>query len=118
MSFNKGDIIHYSFAIPDTGKLEYHPGVILSCKDVFDDDGCYVLAMMTSIVIEDKFSFILDNSMLDKPIDSESGYSQVRCHLITYALKKYIKDLRPNNKLKPEAFRLLIAYINEVVFEV
>ncbi len=88
MPFNKGDIIHYEFQVPHSGKLEYHPGVILSCNDVFDEDECYVIAMMTSINLQDKFSFTLDNTMLNEPIHSDTGLSQVRCHLITYALKK------------------------------
>ena len=118
MPFNKGDIIHYDFQVPHSGKLEHHPGVVLSCNDVFDEDGCYVIAMMTSVNTEDKFSFKLDNTMLDKPIDSKSGLSQVRCHIITYALQKFVTDLRPANKLTPSAFNKLIEYINEVVFDV
>ncbi|MEX8548820.1 MAG: hypothetical protein V5804_14585 [Mucilaginibacter sp.] len=118
MSFNQGEIINYEFQIPGNARLEYHPGIILSCNDVFIDDECYVIAMMSSIQTIDKYSFCLNNDMLENPIDSKNGFSQVRCHLITYALKKFITDLRPKNKLKAFAFERLIAHINVVVFDV
>ena len=116
MPFKKGDIVFVDFEMPGTGGFKEHPGVVLSGLDVYENDRCYLFAMMTSNNTADKFTFRLDNSMLEKPSDAIK--SQVRCNLITYVLEKHIRERKPANRLKPLAFERLIAYINEVVCEV
>ena len=115
MPFNKGDIVFLAFEMPHSGNYDPHPGVVLSCIDVYNKDRCYICAMMTSRPINDKFSFHLDDDMLDEPNDRD--ISQVRCHLITYVRERCLLERTPRNKLKPQALERLMAYINEVVFE-
>lgn len=116
MSFSKGEIISFDFEMPDGRGWLPHSGVILSCNDVYEHDKCYVCVMMSSNGERDKFSFVVDDNMVDKP--NNRSDSQVRCHLITYVREKHIQHKNPFNKLKPQAFERLIAYINEAVFDV
>lgn len=116
MQFDKGDIISFRFQMPDLSGWIKHPGVILSCADVYTHDKCYVCAMMSSNGASDKFSFPLTDKDLDKP--SNKTNSQVRCHLITYVLEDDLSISNPHNRFKKQAFERLIAHINAVVFEV
>lgn len=116
MPFHKGEIIFAEFEIPNTGQWVKHPGVIISCNEVYNHDKCYICAMMTSNNQNDRFSFHLNNAMLDKP--GNTLHSQVRVHLITYILEKHIYQSDPSNKLKDQAFERLIAHINDAVFDV
>lgn len=115
MSFKKGDIVSLDFEMPNSGAYIEHSAVIISCDAVYNHDKCYICAMMTSNAIIDRFSFKIDNSMLDKP--SNKTNSQVRCHLITYVLERHIKPLQPYNKLKTQAIERLLAYIAVVTFD-
>ena len=72
--------------------------------------------MMTSSNVNDRFSFHLNDSMLDNP--KSKSTSQIRTHLITYVLERHIYQTNPSNKLKPHAFERLIAHINDAVFDV
>jgi hypothetical protein len=82
MPFSPGDIVSFDFLIPSTGKYLTHSAVVLSSIDVYNHDGTYVCAMMSSNNANDKFTFTIDNSMLQNA--NNKGSSQVRCHLITY----------------------------------
>src|SRR5258708_25496609 len=95
MPFLKGEIISVEFEMPHSGDWLLHPGVIISCADVYNHDKCYVCAMMSSNGEDDRFSFQLTNSMLEKPGNTQN--SQVRCHLITYVREVYIKQAHPYN---------------------
>ena len=116
MPFSKGEIISFQFKEPKTGKLLEHPGVIISCDEVYAHDKCYVCAMMSSNGKKDRFSFPLTNVDLIKPNNKTN--SQVRCHLITYVLESDLKQSNPYNKLTKQAFERLIAHISVFVFDV
>jgi PemK-like, MazF-like toxin of type II toxin-antitoxin system len=116
MPFEKGEIISFTFQMPDNGDWVEHPAVILSCDDVYKHDKCYVCAMMTSNGANDIFSFPLQHNDLEKK--SNKPNSQVRCHLITYVLEADIHHSNPFNKLKKQSFERLIAQINVSVFDI
>jgi hypothetical protein len=59
MSFKKGDIVSFQFEMPDTGDFQKHPGVILSCDEMYQQEKCYLCAMMTSNGASDRFTFKL-----------------------------------------------------------
>jgi hypothetical protein len=116
MPFEKGEIISFTFQMPDNGDWKVHSAVILSCEDVYNHDKLYVCAMMTSNGVNDIFSFPLTNNDLESRSNKDN--SQVRCHLITYVLEEDIHHSNPFNKLKKQAFERLIAQINVSVFDV
>jgi len=115
MPFAKGDIISFSFQMPDGSEWKDHPGVVLSCHDVYNHDKCYVCAMMTSNGSNDRFSFHLTNNDLENPSNKDN--SQVRCHLITYVIEADLSLSNPYNKVKKQAMDRLIAHINASVFD-
>lgn len=116
MPFAKGDIISFTFQMPDLSGWIEHPGVVLSCIEVYNHDKCYVCAMMTSNGANDRFSFPLTDNDLDSPSNKKN--SQVRCHLITYVLENDLRQSNPYNKLKNIAYERLIAHINASVFDI
>lgn len=117
MPFNKGDVVALDFEMPNTGDFLRHPAIVLSCLDVYAHDKCYVCVMMTSNKAKDKFSFEIEENMLELPSNKDN--SQVRTHLITYVMGKHIKSKVgvAFNRLKPQALERLYAHINENVFE-
>jgi hypothetical protein len=115
MSFEKGDIVSLEFEIPNSGKYVEHSAIVLSCKEVYNHDKCYICAMMTSNAAIDRFTFRINDSMLDKP--SSKPNSQVRCHLITYVLEKHIIPPKPYNKMNKQGMERLMAHIIEVTFD-
>ena len=116
MPFTKGEIVSFSFQMPDGSGWVPHSGVILSCDDVYTHDKCYVCAMLSSNGVNDLFSFHLYDTDLEQP--SNKANSQVRCHLITYCIESDLQTSKPFNKLKKQAFERLIAKINDAVFDV
>ena len=89
MSFKRGDIINVYFELSNSDNAKWHPGLIISNNEVFEDDDCYIVVMLTGSTTIDKYSFEIKNNMLDKPLAKSS---QVRCHLITYILSKHLTD--------------------------
>lgn len=118
MPFHPGDIISFNFLIPSTGQYVLHSAVVLSCTEVYRHDSVYVCAMMSSNNINDRFTFQLDNSMLENM--SNRVNSQVRCHLITYVDAASVRPMQgsPYNRLTWQALHRLFSKINEVVFGV
>lgn len=105
------------FELPPDSKWSYHPAVIISEPAVYNTDGCYICVMMSTMPVKDVFTFEVKNDMLE--YQSDKPFSQVRCHLITYAMERHIslnKNGMPFNKLRPRALEKLMAHINEVVF--
>ncbi|MBO9611688.1 MAG: type II toxin-antitoxin system PemK/MazF family toxin [Dyadobacter sp.] len=118
MPFNPGDIVSLDFLIPSTGKYLTHSAVILSTVDVYNHERTYVCAMMSSYNVNDRFTFKLENSMLQNASNKEC--SQVRSHLITYVPDTKVRPANgtPYNRLSQHAFERLISHIDEVVFGV
>lgn len=109
MPFERGDIIEVPFLIPHTNRYANHPCVIISNNDVYDADDCYICVMLTTSTIDDKFTFLIDNSMLVKP--NNRDFSQARCHLISYVLEKHFVNILSKNRMKPNAVDRLVQYI-------
>lgn len=117
MPFHPGDIISFNFPIPSTGQYLMHSAVVLSCTGVHQHDNIYVCAMMSSNDMTDRFTFQLNNSMLQNT--SNRSNSQVRCHLITYVDAASVRPTQgsPYNRLTWQALNRLLAKINDAVFE-
>jgi hypothetical protein len=116
MSFKKGDIISLDFEMPDTGEYLEHSSVIISCDEMYQKEKCYLCAMMTSNGKSDRFTFQLDNTMLEKP--SSKTDTQVRCHLITYVWEGHIKQSSsPLNRVNANAMQRLLERINVNVLD-
>ncbi len=118
MPFRPGDIVSFEFLIPSTNKYLTHSAVVLSTADVYHHDKTYVCVMMSSNNVNDKFTFKLENSMLQNANNKCS--SQVRSHLITYIPDAKVRPANgaPHNRLRKHALERLISHINEVVFGV
>lgn len=116
MPFKPGDIVSFEFLIPTTGKYLTHSAVVLSTTEVYHHDKTYVCAMMSSNAVQDKFTFELENSMLQNP--NNKFNSQVRSHLITYISDAEVRPTNglPYNRLRQHAMERLISHINTVVF--
>lgn len=116
MSFHPGDIISFDFPMPSTGRYLTHSAVVLSCTEVYDHDNIYVCAMMSSNNTNDRFTFKLDNTMLQNA--NSKGTSQIRCHLITYvdATKVHPTQGKPYNRLTKQALKMLFSHINNSTF--
>lgn len=115
MSFNRGDIINVFFDLPYSKETKTHPAIIISNEDVYNTDEIYVCVMMTSSEKSDLFTFEITQDMLQ--MKNNKGFSQARCHLISYVMENHIVSNSVKNTLKPNAVERLIARINEVTFE-
>jgi hypothetical protein len=116
MSFKKGDVISFDFEMPDTGEYLKHSAVVLSCDEMYQHEKCYLCAMMTSNGASDRFTFKLEDDMMEKP--NIKNDSQVRCHLITYVWEGHIgQTTSPLNRIKPNGMARLIERININVFD-
>ena len=61
-----------------------HPAVVISNDELFMDDDCYLVIMLTSQVYGDRYTCEITNEMLTQ--SNNKPYSEVRCHLVTYIL--------------------------------
>lgn len=117
MPFHPGDIVSFDFPMPSTGRYLTHSAVVLSCTEVHQHDNIYVCAMMSSNNSNDRFTFKLDDSMLQNV--NSKGCSQVRCHLITYVDAVHVRPANgsPYNRLTKQALKMLFTHINTTVFD-
>lgn len=117
MPFHPGDIVSFDFLMRSTGRYLTHSAVVLSCTEVYQHDGIYVCAMMSSNNTNDRFTFKLDNSMLQNA--NSKGSSQIRCHLITYVDAAKVRPTQgsPYNRLTRQALKMLFSHINTTTFE-
>lgn len=105
MAFTRGDIVEVYFKLPNNKKAEPHPALIISNDDVIADDDCYIMVMLTGTNSNDKYSYHVEDRMLNKPLPKKS---QVRCHLITYVLEVHITNFKILSTMKP-------AYVDAIV---
>ena len=110
MAYQRGDIVEVPMIMPDKGRTENHPVVIVSNKDVHDEDTCYIGVMLTHSARVDQFSFALANEMFDPPMKEENF--QARCHLITYILESHIIKGKHRNRMKANFVDQLVAQVN------
>lgn len=109
MSWQRGDIIEVNLGMPPDGRILNHPAVIISNDEVFMDDDCYIVVMLTSQEYGDKYTFEITEGMLAQ--SSNKPYSEARCHLITYILPAHIVSGRARNKLKRHYVDALVEHI-------
>lgn len=106
MPYQRGEIIEVNLAMPPDGKVLNHPAVIISNTEVFRDDDCYIVVMLTSRNNNDVYSYALEDYMF---IQGAKGreHSEVRCHLITYILEGHI--------VQGKRARLKKQFVDEIV---
>lgn len=108
---NQRDIVEVIFDDDFAGN---HPAIVLSNKLVQEIEGYFVCVMMTSRDWDDEFSFVIDDTMLIKPLKRE--HCEARCHLINFVPVDSIVRNSHNNQLKVKPFKELIKKINESTF--
>jgi mRNA-degrading endonuclease toxin of MazEF toxin-antitoxin module len=108
--FQQGDIILVNFPLPKGFKL--HPAIVISVSEVYESEESYICAMISSVQINDNFSFLLNNEMLSNNLDKQS---QVRCQLIALLHEDEIE--RKISKLKKEYVAKLLAQIKSTVLD-
>jgi len=109
MPYQRGDIIEVNLGMPPGGKVMNHPAVIISNDDVFEDDDCYLVVMLTSQQYGDRYTFELTNDMLSQT--NNMPYSEARCHLVTYILPTHIASARSRNKVKRQYVDALVEHM-------
>jgi len=114
MKYNRGDIVELPFSIPGRRGVYPHPALIISGKDVYNTDECYICVMLTHSMREDIFSFPVSERMLTRPMSGPQ--SQVRCHLITYATEDHIITNSHRSSMKKTYVDLLVQIINDYIF--
>jgi mRNA-degrading endonuclease toxin of MazEF toxin-antitoxin module len=107
------DIVEISF---DTDFGGIHPAIVLSNKLVQEIEGYFVCVMMTSKNWDDEFSFVINDSMVIKPLKRE--HCEARCHLINFVPIDAIVKNKNSNQLRIDAFKDLINQINNTTFSV
>lgn len=113
MAFKRGDIVKIYFKLPHDNKQEAHPGLIISNEDVFLDDECYIMVMLTgSEEFDDLYSYPITDQMLNKPLPKRS---QVRCHIIAHVLPIYIVESKILATMKQSYVDLVVQRINDNV---
>jgi len=110
MPHQRGDIVEINFGLPPKGKMLNHLAVVISSNDVYLDDDCYIVVMLTSQRYSDRYSFEITNEMLALP--SNKLYSEARCHLVTFILPSHINNLSGyRNKVKRQYVDALVEHI-------
>lgn len=95
-----------NLGMPPDGKVLNHPVVIISNDDVFIDDDCYLVVMLTSQEYGDRYTFEITDDMLAQA--SNKSYSEARCHLVTYVLPSHIVSARVRNKIRRQYVDALV----------
>jgi len=91
-----------------------HPAIVLSNKLVQEVEGYFVCVMMTSSDFDDEFSFVINDSMLIKPMNRK--HCEARCHLINFVPLDAIIINKNRNQIKLKPFKDLIKKINSSTF--
>ncbi len=113
MAYQRGDIIEIVFELPYNDNSKPHPVVIISNDDVYEQDGLYIVVMLTHMNNIDKYSFEITSDMLVKKGDGK--FAQARCHLITNVKDEdIISNHSGRNSLKLKAVDRLVTHIETV----
>ena len=114
---NQREVVEVHFRLPDNGRLENHPVIIISNSSINNTERGFVAIMMTSEHDdEDEYSFEIKDSMFEKPIGK--AVSAVRLHLIgNFMNTDIIPNSHSGNKMKEEVFRRLLVHINRITFK-
>ena len=110
MKVSQSDIVEVMFPLPN-GKLLPHPAIIISNRDVFEVEGIYYLAMLSTKNYNDEFIFEISPNMLTYHTDKTS-----------YAKLQLIEIFEPTEiiqrfgSLKIEHFKDMLRKLNLSVF--
>lgn len=113
MKYSKRQIAEVAYDI--NGEIQEHPVVILSEDHVYEGEGFYICAMVTSKNTDDRYTFKLTEDRIIKPLSDES---QVRIHLIDRFWEDEFIDSSRINHMTVDGFRHLIDRMEEIVFGV
>ncbi len=107
--YQRGDIVEVNLGMPPDGKILNHPAVIISNEDVYNDDDCYIVVMLTSQKYDDKYSFEVSDHML--ATSSGKFRSEARCHLVTYILNSHIVVGKHRSRLRRQYVDALVEHM-------
>lgn len=106
MKYYQGDIVLIPFPFTDLSASKQRPTVIIS-KDSANKQN-YIVAKITSVIREDRFSFFIAPSDIDRELrfDSEVRTNEIFTVSPTIIKKKFAS-------FKKDSLRRLIGYIKE-----
>ena len=108
MAFRQRDVVKVTAMLPD-GNEAVHPFVIISCNNANSREGHYTGVMMTGSASTNLFSFPVNDSMFESPL--EKGNCQIRTHIFTSFKESSKTKLMTRMKRLP--FEQLIAQITQ-----
>jgi hypothetical protein len=115
---NQREVVEVFFRLPDDGRQEKHPVIVLSNNEINSQENGFVAIMMTSQVVYrgDEYSFELNDTMFNIPLSKP--FSAVRLHLIgNFMDTDVIRNQFSNNYMKEEPFKRLLTHINGTTFK-
>ena len=79
MKVHQRDIVEVNFLFPD-GKMKPHMAIVVSNDELYENEGFFYLAMISSKNYNPQYTFELSDDMLSKPLKLKS---YVVCQLIS-----------------------------------
>lgn len=81
-----GEIVDVDFYFPDKDETLHHPGVVVSTKDLYDnEDGMVYVLLISSKNIHPEYTIELTDEMVTKPLGKQS-------YFVTHFLMYFSKD--------------------------
>ncbi len=111
MKVNQRDIVELPFPLPNGKYIGPHPAIVLSVRNVTDNEDIFYAVMLSTKNTNEDFIFELLPEMLTYPTEKE-GF--VKCQLIEKFTEREV--IKKQGSIKPEYFKLLLTHINEVTF--
>jgi hypothetical protein len=110
MIVQQRDIVELNYELPN-GKFKSHPAIVISNSNVLETEDIFYAVMISSNPMNEEFNFVLENSMLTKPLHKKSF---VKCQLIqSYSQDEIISKI---SSIRKSDFDALIKKIFETVF--
>ena len=110
MKVYQRDIVEVSFLFPD-GKIKTHMAVVISNKELTENEGFFYLAMISSKNYNPQYTFELKDEMLSNPLKLKS---YVVCQLIGgYTEQDVIKKC---SRVNESVFIEIVEKIKKVIF--
>jgi mRNA-degrading endonuclease toxin of MazEF toxin-antitoxin module len=110
MGVSQREIVEVNYLLPN-GKFKAHPLIVISNKAVFEAEGIFYGAMISTKYFNDEFAFEIMDEMLTKPMKAKS---YIKCQLIQSYEENEI--LSRHGTMKKQAFDKLLKKIFESVF--
>lgn len=101
-------IVEVPFNLPQG--VENHPLIVLSNNDIIENEGCFTGIMLTSRRYDDAYSFIIEDSMLSRPLSRD--WCEARLHLVSlFRLDDVIRNRHPGTWLHKLDFEAMVREI-------